>query len=113
MYICDTPINKNMKRNLLNEEWVKILSSSDEWNDLVKRYNEFEKLKGYSGICLSEKDVERLYDKCGRPEDDNAYDELDAIEQFIGDLGAIFKKTVDNNVECWSCEGLRIQITKE
>ena len=88
-----------MKRNLLNEEWVKILLSSDEWNDLVKRYNEFEKLKGYSGICLSEKDVERLYQKCGRPADAEAYDELDAIEQFIGDLRALFKLTVDADAD--------------
>ena len=97
-----------MRKNLINESWVKVVIASKEWKKLVKQYND-----GVKPIKLSQGDIEHLYQKCGRPEDDNAYDELDAIEQFIGDLCAIFKKTVDNNVECWSCDGLRIQITKE
>ena len=101
-----------MKRNLLNEKWVKTVVLSPEWRDLIRQYNEFDPKEGYTSIGISQDDVERLYNKCGRPEDDNAYDELDAIEQFIGNLGVIFKRTVDNNVECWSCEGLRVDIKK-
>lgn len=83
-----------MKRNLLNEEWVKILLSSKEWKKLVKQHND-----GVKPIKLSQGDIERLYDKCGRPEDAEAYDELDAIEQFIGDLRALFKLTVDADAD--------------